>query len=429
VVLVLLIVVVGSTISIISLASLFFDLSFRNKQKKLSFAGKDVWLTFVWERKKNRQFVKEMSSLAAARADNFYIHPEWRPEFGGISKFAGSTGANQYQKHGVIRFELPFDGWCTKCERHISKGTRFNAKKDKGGKYFTTQIWSFSMKCASCDNEMIIKTDPENNTYDYSEGIRKMEQDYEIEDGDSLIAPVTDEERALLANDPIYRLQHEKEDLEKARSGKEQILNLLDHYETTRKNDYDVNAKLRLANRKQRKRARELTAEGEKRGLMVPLLEPNETDVEEAKEAMRLSHLKKLRRRTTAFDIKERKKMISIQTSSIFSQNSAVNKDQSKNNLNPSSVSSSGSSSASNLLSSAARDRQTLEVALHKQAQRNINLRKFSLQPRPPAGSGRVPSSSSIKKAKRKTLEEGSMISPPLNPLGLLVGYGSDESS
>lgn len=52
-----------------------------------------------------------MSSLAASRADNFYFPPEWRPEMGGISKFQGSKGANQWQKYGVIRFELPFDGW------------------------------------------------------------------------------------------------------------------------------------------------------------------------------------------------------------------------------------------------------------------------------------------------------------------------------
>lgn len=367
---------------------------------------------------------REMSSLAAARADNFYIHPEWRPEYGGISKFAGSTGANQYQKYGIIRFELPFDGWCTKCERHISKGTRFNAKKDKDGKYFTTQIWSFSMKCASCDNQMIIKTDPQNNTYDYAEGIRKMEQDYEIEEGDSLIAPVSDETRTLLANDPIYRLQHEKEDLEKARSGKEQILNLLDHHERTKKNDYDVNAKLRQANRHHRKRARELSAEGEKRGLVVPLVEPNETDVKEAKEAMRRSHLKKLRKRTTDFDIKERKKMTSIQTSSIFSSRSV------ENNKSPSKkkeLSKYLSSSKKSLSSSAARDYQTLQVALQKQAEGNINVRKFSLQQSPSPASCGVAPSNPIVSTKKKETQENSIIS--VDPLGLLGGYGSDESS
>ena len=32
-----------------------------------------------------------MSSLAASRADGFYFPPDWRPEFGGLSKFQGLT--------------------------------------------------------------------------------------------------------------------------------------------------------------------------------------------------------------------------------------------------------------------------------------------------------------------------------------------------
>eukprot|EP01035_Chromulina_nebulosa_P018465 gene18465-24175_t len=72
-----------------------------------------------------------MSSLAASRADNFYYPPDWRPELGSISKFQGSKGANQYEQKGIIRFELPFDGWCMGCNRHLSRGTRFNAKKEK----------------------------------------------------------------------------------------------------------------------------------------------------------------------------------------------------------------------------------------------------------------------------------------------------------
>lgn len=62
-----------------------------------------------------------MSSLAASRADGYYFPPEWRPEFGGLSKYVGSKGANQYQKYGILRFELPFDGWCLKCQHHMSK--------------------------------------------------------------------------------------------------------------------------------------------------------------------------------------------------------------------------------------------------------------------------------------------------------------------
>ena len=47
-----------------------------------------------------------MSSLAASRADNFYFPPDWRPEYGGISKFQGSKGANQYQQYGILPINL-----------------------------------------------------------------------------------------------------------------------------------------------------------------------------------------------------------------------------------------------------------------------------------------------------------------------------------
>lgn len=40
---------------------------------------------------------------------------------GGISKFQGSKGANQYEQYGKIRFELPVHGWCLGCGRHIAR--------------------------------------------------------------------------------------------------------------------------------------------------------------------------------------------------------------------------------------------------------------------------------------------------------------------
>ena len=130
-----------------------------------------------------------MSSLAASRADNFYFPPDYRPEYGGISKFNNKNfkGANQYQQFGIVRFELPFDCWCLQCNRHMCKGLRFNAKKDSCGKYLSTTLWSFSMKCPDCANQFLIKTNPKEDTYDMVEGIRKMEQDFVPDADDSLI--------------------------------------------------------------------------------------------------------------------------------------------------------------------------------------------------------------------------------------------------
>lgn len=197
---------------------------------------------------------------------------------GGISKFQGSKGANQYEQYGIIRFELPFDGWCLGCGRHMSKGLRFNAKKDKAGKYFSTQIWAFSMKCYSCEQRFKILTDPENNTYNFAEGLRKHEQDYEPDFNDSIINPVTDEDRLLIANDPMFRLQHEEEDLKKFHSEKERFEVLSDIKESLYKKDYDMNSALRKAHRAQKKQDKEQLDAGRKIGLSIPLLPASETD-------------------------------------------------------------------------------------------------------------------------------------------------------
>jgi len=168
---------------------------------------------------------------------------------GSISKFQGSKGANQYEQYGIIRFELPFDAWCLGCSRHMSKGLRFNAKKDKAGKYFTTQIWSFSMKCYSCDQRFKILTDPENSTYNFAEGLRKHEQDFEPDVNDSIINPVTDEMRRQISSDPMFRLQHENEDILKIQTEKQRFESLADIKESLYKKDYDMNSALRKGNR------------------------------------------------------------------------------------------------------------------------------------------------------------------------------------
>lgn len=77
-----------------------------------------------------------MSTLAAARADNMYYPPEWRPEMGGISKFQGSKGHNQYEQYGKIRFELPVHGWCLGCGRHIGRVRGLFVGDQRSGSFF-----------------------------------------------------------------------------------------------------------------------------------------------------------------------------------------------------------------------------------------------------------------------------------------------------
>lgn len=235
-------------------------------------------------------------------------------------------------------------------------------------KFTATQIYSFTFKCASCDNEIIIKTDPQNNTYDYAQGIRAMEQDFTPEFGDSLIEAVSDEVKNKLQNDPMYQLQHEKEDKEKARSAKDRIASLVDLSEATTRQDYDINSALRRKNRSQRKRSAELMEEGKRHGLSIPLVEPNEEDATQAKLAMD-SHKKNRGHRST-FATNERVKKTKILSSGIFDKPSSSSRSSASKPF--------GQVSATRV-SSASRSHGVHITAMQKAAERNIRVKNMRI--------------------------------------------------
>lgn len=81
-----------------------------------------------------------------------------------------------------IRFELPFDVWCTGCEKHIGMGVRYNARKTKVGEYYTTPILQFDMKCHLCPSHIILHTDPKNSKYTIISGARLRIQTFDPKD-------------------------------------------------------------------------------------------------------------------------------------------------------------------------------------------------------------------------------------------------------
>ena len=60
---------------------------------------------------------------------------------------------------GTMRSMCGADADCLAMNDHsispLAQGVRFNADKHKAGKYFTTQIWHFEMKCHLCDNKIV----------------------------------------------------------------------------------------------------------------------------------------------------------------------------------------------------------------------------------------------------------------------------------
>ena len=125
-----------------------------------------------------------MSSLAATQADGYYVPPEYYDSGQKKTKnqIEGSKGHNQFVQRGVVRFELPYDGFCENCGDHVGKGTRFNAVKTKVGNYFSTPIWEFTMSCRVCAAQTFrIRTNPRERSFDYEQGIHKQVQEFDTD--------------------------------------------------------------------------------------------------------------------------------------------------------------------------------------------------------------------------------------------------------
>ncbi|XP_042491050.1 coiled-coil domain-containing protein 130 [Macadamia integrifolia] len=222
-----------------------------------------------------------MSSLAAARADNFYYPPEWSPNQGSLNKFHGQHALRERARkidQGIliIRFEMPFNIWCGGCNSMIAKGVRFNAEKKQVGNYYSTKIWSFTMKSACCKHEIVIQTDPKNCEYVIISGAQRKTEDFDIEDAETFELPA-DEERGKLA-DPFYRLEHQEEDLKKKKEAEPVLVRLQRESDARHSDDYALNKALRARLRQQKKRVTEEERVSRKMGLGIRLLPASEED-------------------------------------------------------------------------------------------------------------------------------------------------------
>ncbi|KAK2997929.1 hypothetical protein RJ639_024800, partial [Escallonia herrerae] len=222
------------------------------------------------------------SSLAAARADNFYYPPEWDPKQGSLNKFHGQHALRERAKkidQGilVIRFEMPYNIWCGGCNSMIAKGVRFNAEKKQVGNYYSTKIWSFTMKSACCKHEIVIQTDPKNCEYVIISGAQKKVEEYDVEDAETMELPVDEGERSKLS-DPFYRLEHQDGDLKKKKEAAPVLVRLQQVSDARHSDDYALNKALRARLRSQKKRVAEEEAAARKMGLGIRLLPASEED-------------------------------------------------------------------------------------------------------------------------------------------------------
>ncbi|WOL09352.1 Coiled-coil domain-containing protein [Canna indica] len=252
-----------------------------------------------------------MSSLAAARADNFYYPPEWDPKKGSLNKFQGQHPLRERARkldQGIliIRFEMPFNIWCGGCNSMIAKGVRFNAEKKQVGNYYSTKIWSFTMKSACCKHEIVIQTDPKNCEYVIISGAQRKTEDYDIEDAETFALPADE------LVDPFYRLEHQEEDLRKKKEAEPLLVRLQRVSDSRHADDYNLNRSLRTRLRNQKRKVVEEEKTSRKMGLGIRLLPPSKEDTATAA-AIRFP---------SKFDKNRKDKRAAIKASSIFPQSS-----------------------------------------------------------------------------------------------------------
>eukprot|EP00270_Netrium_digitus_P004218 TRINITY_DN15162_c0_g2_i5.p1 TRINITY_DN15162_c0_g2~~TRINITY_DN15162_c0_g2_i5.p1 ORF type:complete len:308 (-),score=109.57 TRINITY_DN15162_c0_g2_i5:155-1078(-) len=258
-----------------------------------------------------------MSTLAAARADNFYYPPEWTPEQGSLNKFQGQHPLRERaRKIGqgilIIRFEMPFNIWCGGCGAMIAKGVRFNAEKKQVGNYLSTKIWSFKMKSACCHHEIEVHTDPKNCEYVIVSGAERKVEEFSAEDAETMSLPTAEEKEQL--EDSFFRVEHVAGDRRKAAEAAPLIARLKRESDAKHSDSWRLNRALRDKLRAQKKRVEEEKTEARRLGLSIRLLPPSPEDAAAAATAAFRSK----------FDANRREKRASICASSIFSSTPAT---------------------------------------------------------------------------------------------------------
>jgi coiled-coil domain-containing protein 130 len=186
----------------------------------------------------------------------------------------------------TIRFEMPFDIWCTTCkpEALIPQGIRFNAEKKTVGKYYSTPIFSFRMKHGACGGTIEIRTDPQSREYVVHEGGRRRAVLRE-ENNDGVFGEIlTEEERRHRIEDAFARIEGKKTQEVSEKSEQDQVKELYKERNRRWRDDYSVNQGLRRTFRTERKRIAASDAEkasvAERLSLGIKLVDAAKSDDE-----------------------------------------------------------------------------------------------------------------------------------------------------
>ncbi|KAJ3184365.1 hypothetical protein HDU85_001670 [Gaertneriomyces sp. JEL0708] len=225
--------------------------------------------------------------MAERKATNKYYPPDWDPSKGSINTFVGQHPLrDRARKLGqgilIVRFELPFNIWCLHCNKHVGMGTRYNAEKKKVGKYHSTPIWSFRMKCHLCSGWLEIRTDPANAAYVVESGARIRVEEFDVRDAETF--ELGDESvKERMQSDPFFAVEHVQKDLSVAQEKVPFLTKLHKRSDRDWADPYENYRKLRKTLREEKKvrleTEKECQALSEKLGIgNMKLFEENEED-------------------------------------------------------------------------------------------------------------------------------------------------------
>ncbi|XP_071508947.1 uncharacterized protein [Diadema antillarum] len=274
--------------------------------------------------------------MAERKQVNRYYPPDFDPaKHKSINKYRNSHPLRERAKklsQGilVIRFEMPYNIWCDGCGNHIGMGVRYNAEKKKVGKYYTTPIYRFRMKCHLCDNYIEMETDPQNFDYTIVSGARRKNQKWDMAENEQVL---TEDREAVkkLARDAMYKLEHGVDDTKKLKAAAP-TLSQIAEVQAGKKDDYSQNQLLRKKFRTEKKQL--LAVEASDKALLAK----SSLDIElvpEAEEDKKLASLLKYSA-TESYEEKRQQKREEIRGRELFATATISSPSSSEPSLLPS---------------------------------------------------------------------------------------------
>lgn len=269
--------------------------------------------------------------MGERKGTNHYYPPDFDPKkHGSLNGYHGVHALRERARkldRGIliIRFEMPYNVWCLGCGNHIGMGVRYNAEKTKTGQYYSTPIYKFRMKCHLCDNHFEMQTDPANFEYVIISGLKRKEQRWNPDENEQ-VAPEEKKKHRKLESDPMFKLEHGKQDVEKAKKTMPSLSELAELREDWI-DDFALNQASRRKFREEKKDLLEKKKEGD--ALLEKSCLPKDMPlVDESEEDRKLATLIKYKS-VESYDERQARKRKAIEEASVFPSTESYDADQS----------------------------------------------------------------------------------------------------